>query len=178
VSLDQPLASYDVASGAQRGAHFTLYPNRLVLTGADSMETVPLAHLASVRVAFERDVNKLHWAIGLGIAALLLAMVAGPLQAWMADLSAKVAASAGRESLEAVLLAAFGAVGHLARLLSPLALVLTGIAAVLLAFFWIGHTTLTLAFAATERVCAVRGRNRQLMDFADLLGERLAGRKG
>ena len=178
MSLDQPLASYDVASGAQRGAHFTLYPNRLVLTGADSMETVPLAHLASVRVAFERDARKLHWAIGMGVAALLLAIVSGPLQAWMSDLSAKVAASAGRESLEAVLLAAFGAVGHLARLLSPLALVLTGIAAVLLAFFWIGHTTLTLAFAATERACAVRGRNRQLMDFADLLGERLAGRKG
>jgi len=44
-------------------------------------------------------------------------------------------------------------------------------------FFWLGQTTLTLSFAATERVCAVRGRDRQLVDFADLLGERLAVRK-
>jgi hypothetical protein len=177
VSIDQPLASYDIASGAQRGARFTLYANRLVFTGTDAMETVPLAHLAAVRVAFERDARKLHWAIGLGVAALVLALVSGPLQSWMTDLSSKVAASAGRESLEAVMLAVFGAVGHLARLMSPVALMLTAIAAVLLGFFWLGHTTLTLAFAATERSCAVRGRNRQLMDFADLLGERLAERK-
>lgn len=177
MSLDQPLAGYDVASGAQRGARYTLYANRLVIAGADAMETVPLVHLASVRVAFERDARKLNWAIGLGVAALALAATSAPLQAWMADLSSKVAASAGRESLEAVLLAAFGAVAHLARLMPPVALVLTAIAAALLVLFWLGHTTLTLAFAATERSCSVRGRNRQLVDFAELLGERLAERK-
>lgn len=31
----------------------------------DASETVPLVHLASVRVAFERDERKLHWPIGL-----------------------------------------------------------------------------------------------------------------
>jgi hypothetical protein len=95
----------------------------------------------------------------------------------MSELAAKVAASAGRESLEAVLIAVFGALAQLARLLFPLALLLGAGAIALLVFFWIGHTTLTLAFAATERACAVRGRDPQLVDFADLLGERLAARK-
>ena len=95
----------------------------------------------------------------------------------MADLYAKVAASAGRESLEAVLLAVFAALGHLARLMFPLALLMAAGAIALVVLFWIGQTTLTLAFAATERMCSVRGRNRQLEDFAELLGEHLAGRK-
>jgi hypothetical protein len=178
MSYDQPIAGYDISSGPQRGARFTLYDNRLVLAGADAMETVPLAHLASLRVAFERDARKLHWAVGLLIVALLLGALSSPLASWMQALQAKVSSNTSGESLEAVLLASFSAIGHLARLLVPVAWVLAALAAALLVFFWIGHTTLTLAFAATERVCAVRGRNRQLMDFADLLAERLAGRKG
>jgi uncharacterized Tic20 family protein len=177
VSIDQQLAGYDIASGPQRGARFALYANRLVLAGGDMVETIPLVHLASVRVAFERYARKLNWAIGLLVLALVFAVVSGPLRAWMMELSVKVAASAGRESLEAFLLAAFGAVAQLARLLFPLALILAAVAAALLALFWLGQTTLTLAFAATERVCAVRGRDPQLVDFADLLGERLSARK-
>jgi hypothetical protein len=176
VSIDQQLAGYDIASGvARRALHAVRQP-----PGAGwrrRAETIPLAHLASVRVAFERDARKLNWAIGLLALALVFAVVSGPLQAWMMDLSAKVGASAGRESLEAVLVAAFGAFAKLARLLFPLALVLAAGATALLVFFWLGQTTLTLAFAATERVCAVRGRDPQLADFADLLGERLATRK-
>jgi uncharacterized Tic20 family protein len=177
MSTDPAIAGYEIASGAQRGARLTLYANRLVLIGNDAMETIPLAHLASVRVAFERDARKLNWAVGLLMLAFLLAAISGPLQSWMMDLSAKVAASAGRESLEAVLVAVFGAMAQLARMLMPLALVFGAGAVALLVFFWLGHTTLTLAFAATERVCAVRGRDPQLVDFADLLGERLAARK-
>ena len=177
MSTDAPIAGYDVASGALRGSRLSLYSNRLVLHGGDATETIPLAQLASVRVAFERDARKLYWAIALCVLALALALISAPLQSWMADLYAKVAASAGRESLEAVLLAVFAALGHLARLMFPLALLMAAGAIALVVLFWIGQTTLTLAFAATERMCSVRGRNRQLEDFAELLGEHLAGRK-
>ena len=177
MSIDAPIAGYDVASGALRGSRLSLYSNRLVLHGGDATETIPLAQLASVRVAFERDARKLYWAIALCVLALALALISAPLQSWMADLYAKVAASAGRESLEAVLLAVFAALGQLARLMFPLALLLAAGAIALVVLFWIGQTTLTLAFAATERMCSVRGRNRQLEDFAELLGEHLAGRK-
>lgn len=177
MSLEQPIASYDIASGAQRGVHFTLYGNRLVLTGADAMETVPLAHLASVRVAFERDAHKLHWAIGLFVVATILIALSGPLQAWMQALTESAQRGSSDDSIKSVLLASFEAIRQFARLFTPVALLLFAGTAALVFFFWLGHTTLTLAFAATERVCAVRGRNRQLMDFADLLGEQLAGRK-
>jgi hypothetical protein len=174
--VDQPLAGYDIASGEQRGARFTLYANRLTLVGGETLETIPLAHIASVRVAFERDARKLNWAIGLSLLALVLALLSGPLQSWMQALAAKVAASGGG-SLESVLLACFNALAALARLFMPLALLLFAAAAALVFFFWLGQTTLRLSFAATERVCAVRGRDRQLVEFAELLGERLAARK-
>jgi hypothetical protein len=177
MSLDQPVTSFDVASGESRGGRYTLYPNRLVFAGGDIMETVPLAHLASVRVAFERDARKLNWAIGLLAVAFLLAVLSSPLQSWMTSLSAKVSTNPG-ESLEGVLLASFSAIGHLARLFVPTALIFAAGAAALVFFFWVGQTTLTLAFAATERLCVVRGRDSRLVEFAELLAEQLAARKG
>jgi hypothetical protein len=177
VSVDQPLAGYDVASGEQRGTRFTLYPNRLTLVGGEMLETIPLAHLASVRVAFERDARKLNWAIGLFIVALILAALSGPLQAWMHALAESAQKGSGDESIKSALLGSFQAIRQLARLFMPVALLMFAGAAALAFFFWLGQTTLRLSFAATERVCAVRGRDRQLVDFADLLGERLAARK-
>ena len=177
MSADQPIAGYDVASGAQRGARFTLYSNRVVLAGAGATETVPLAHLASVRIAFERDARKLAWAIALVIAALALGALSAPLDAWMQGLQARVSASGTGDSLESVLAACFSAIAHLARLFAPAAWLLGAGAAALLVFYGLGRTTLTLAFAATERACAVRGRDRRLEDFAELLADQLAARK-
>ena len=177
MSVDEIVAEYEVPSGAQRGARLTLYANRLVQHGGDAIETVPLSRLASVRVAFERDARKLNWAVALVVAALVLAAVSAPLHSWMAALAAKVGASGGRESLEAIMLASFSAIAHFARLLSPVALLLGALAVALLFLFWLGHTTLTLAFAATERACSVRGRNQGLFEFADLLSERLSALK-
>ena len=177
MSVDPPVASYDVASGALRGARLQLYANRLVLGGANVTETVPLAHLASVRIAFERDARKLGWAVGLLLAALVLGALSAPLAAWMQALQAKVSASSTGESLESVLLSSFSAIGHLARLFVPLAWLLGAGAGALLFFYWLGRTSLTLAFAATERVCAVLGRDARLTDFAELLGDQLAARK-
>jgi len=178
VSADQPIADYDVAGGAQRGARFTLYANRLVLAGPNVMETVPLAHLASVRITFERDARKLAWAIALVLLALALGALSAPLDGFMRALQAKVSAGGTGESLEAVLAACFSAAAHLARLFVPAAWLLAALAALLLAFYALGRSTLTLAFAATERACSVRGRDRRLQDFAELVSERLSEREG
>ncbi len=176
MSPDNSLAEFEIRSGAQRGSRLTLYENRLVYQGGDSMEAVPLAQLAAVGVAFERDPRKLNWAIALLALALLLAAVSGPLQSGAAALAAEIKAHAGRESLDAVLLASFSALGALARLLSPLAAVLAASAVALLLFFLLGRTTLTLSFAAVERVYAVRGRDRFLVEFAETVAERLAAK--
>lgn len=155
------------------GARLALYTNRLVLHGADAMESMPLAHLASVRVAFERDPRKLNWAIGLLVLALILASASGPLQAWMQALSGEVR-KGGAEFLKELLLASLGAIQHLARLFVPVALALFAGAAALLFFFWLGQTTLTLAFAAAERAFPVRGRNPLLVQFAEAVADQLA----
>jgi len=128
-----------------------------------------------VRVAFERDSRKLNWAVVLLAAALILAAVSGPLQSGAAALAAGVREQAGRESFDAVLISSFSALGALARLLPAVAAALTALAAALLVFFWLGLTTLTLSFAATEREFSVRGRNQLLFQFAETVAEQLAG---
>lgn len=173
MSLDNPLAEVEIRAGAR----LTLYANRLVHQGVDSMEAVPLAQLASVRIAFGRDERKLNWAVALLVSALLLALVSGPSQSGIAALTAGVKEHAGREALESVLLASFSALAGLARLLSPLAVVLAATAAALLVFFWLGATELTLAFGATERSYRVRGRNHFLAEFAHEVAEQIAARK-
>jgi len=173
VTPDDLLTEFDFGSGGR----LALYTNRVVLHGGDAMESVPLAQLASVRVAFERDSRKLNWAIGLSLAALVLAAMSGPLQAWMQTLSGEVR-KGGAELLAPVLLASFGAIQHLARLFVPIALALFAGAAALLFFFWLGQTTLTLSFAAVERAFPVRGRNPLLVQFAEAVAEQLAAPRG
>ena len=177
MSLDSPLAEFEIGSGAQRGSRLSLYANRLLHHGGDTLETVPLAQLAAVRVAFERDASKLNWAIGLLIVALVLAAISGPLQSWAASLATGVKEHARRESLDAVLLGVFNAMRGLAGLLPLLAAALAAGAVALLTFFWLGATVLTLSFAATERSYAVRGRNSLLLEFAHAVAEQLAQRK-
>jgi len=177
MSLDAPLADFEIGSGAHRGAHLTLYANRLLYQGSDAMETVPLAQLAAVRVAFARDARKLKWAIGLLIIALILAAISGPLQGWITSLAAGVRDNARREALDAVLLGTFSALRQFAGLLPLLAAALAAGAVALLIFFWLGVTELTLAFGATERSYAVWGRNRFLHDFALSVADQIAQRK-
>lgn len=174
MTIDTPLAEFEIASGTQRGSCLTLYANRLVRHGGDAMEAVPLAQLAAVRVAFERDARKLNWGIVLLVCALILAAVSGPLQGGIAALAANVKEHAGRESLDAMLLGTFSVLGGLARLLTPLAAAVAAGAAALLVFFWLGRTTLTLSFAAVERDYSVRGRNPLMIQFAELVAAQLA----
>jgi len=178
VTQDSPLAEFEFSSGAQAGSRLTLYDNRLAHHGGDAMETVPLAQLASVRVAFEREPGKLNWAIGLLVLALILVAVSGPLLSGVTALAAGIKEHSGRESLDSVLLASFSMIAAFARMLPMLAAVLAAIAAALAALFWMGLTTLTLSFAATERYYAVRGRNPLLIQFAELVAAQLAARKG
>src|SRR6185295_8053551 len=125
---ENPLAEYEFGSGALRGSRLTLYASRLVHVGGESMETVPLAQLAAVGVAFERDPRKLNWAVGLLVAALLLALASGPLQGMIGSLAAGVKEHAGRESLDSVLLTTFSVLGGLARMFMPLAAALAAVA--------------------------------------------------
>jgi hypothetical protein len=175
---DAPLAEFYFGGGALRGSQLTLYANRIVLQGAGAMETVPLAHLASVRVAFEREPRKLNWMIGLALVALVLAVMAGPLQGWADAAAAQVVEHTRSESggggIPAALIVTFRALGGLASVLPAAAAALGAWAAALAVLYWLGLTRLTLSFGATERVYAVRGRDPLLREFAESVGKQLA----
>src|SRR2546427_4982611 len=86
------ITRFDFAAGGLRGTHLTLYPNCLVHRGYAHLETLPLASIASVRVAFERDERKLGWGAALVIIALLLLGIAAPLAAFAGSAAAELAA--------------------------------------------------------------------------------------
>jgi hypothetical protein len=172
MSADDPQAEFDLKDGSR----LTLYANRVVHEGGGALEIVPLGRLAAVRVAFERDARHLNWAIALIAVALILYAVASPLQESFAKLAAGLKEHPGRESLDGVLLASFSALAGLSRMLSPIAAVLGAVAAALVGLFWLGSSRLTLCFGAIERSYAVRGRNRELIGFAEAVAERLAAR--
>src|SRR5437016_13883025 len=86
------ITRFDVAAGGLRGTHLTLYPNCLVHRGYAHLETLPLASIVSVRVAFDRDERKLGWGAALVIIALLLLGIATPLDALAGGAAAALAA--------------------------------------------------------------------------------------
>jgi len=166
------LARFDFTNGEQRGSHLTLYANCLVHRGDAHLETLPLATITSVRVAFERGAALLGWTLVLLIAAILMLLIASPVSNLAAGAAADLAGS-GNHGVARSLYGLFRAIEAVANALpvAALAAVLGGGA--LAGFGWLGNTVLTLTFASAERVYAVRGRDTRLLDFAEAVSERV-----
>jgi hypothetical protein len=169
--MSAPVASFELKDGTQ----LMLFPNRVVHDGGGLLELVPLAHLASVRVAFERDQRMLNRAGVLFVIAFFLLLISGPLLNWSVGTAAQIV---GNDSLQSVLRTSLGALAGFARLLPWIAALLAAGGAALAAIFVIGATVLTLSFGAAERSFAMRGRNRPLVEFAEVIGEHLARQSG
>src|SRR3979490_643133 len=170
------ITRFDFAAGGLRGTHLTLYPNCLVHRGYAHLETLPLASIASVRVAFERDERKLGWGAVLVIIALLLLGIPAPPAARVAAFAGGAAvelAAGGTQGVGRALQGLFRAIEALANALPLLAMVvvLGGIALGVLG--WLGSTTRALTLAGVERVYPIRGRDPRLLDFAEALSERV-----
>src|SRR5690606_26755203 len=152
------------------------YPACLVHRNGENRETVPLAAIASLRVAFARDARKLGWGVALAIAGLLTFAIAGPLGS-LADGAVADLAGAGNEGVAAALLALFRFLGGVAALLpvAGLACLVGGAALVVLG--WMGSTVLVLDLAGAQRSCPGRGRNAALFDFSEAVSERLVSLK-
>jgi hypothetical protein len=170
------LARLDFAHGALRGTHLVLYVNCLVHRGEEQVETLPLAGVAAMRVAFERDRRKLGWAGGLFVAALVLFVLSGPVSSLAGAAATEIAASGG-QGVARVLHAVFRFLEALGNALpvAGFACLLGGIA--LGALGWLGTTTLTLHLSGTERAYAVRGHDTKLLDFSEALAEKLMSLK-
>jgi hypothetical protein len=166
------LTRFDFTNGEQRGSHLTLFPNCLVHRGDSHLETLPLATITSVRVAYERNGSLLGWGLTLLFTAIVLLLLAAPL-AGMAGAAAADLATVGNPGVGKALYNVFRIFEALANALpiAALAAVLGGGA--LAGFGWLGNTILTLTFAGAERVFTVRGRNTRLLDFSEAVAERL-----
>ncbi|MDH4095188.1 MAG: hypothetical protein OEV81_10435 [Betaproteobacteria bacterium] len=173
MALETPIASFQFSNGPLRGTQLALYAARLLHQGAGQMESITLSAVAAVRVGFERDVARITWGGVLIVAAALLFLAAGPLSGLAADAAAEIT---GKNAVAQLLRGTLHALGALASVLPA-----AGVAALLgggalAAFGWIGMTTVVLSLPAAERAYSVRGQSRMLVDFAELLAERVAQR--
>jgi hypothetical protein len=168
-----PLTRFEFTSGAERGSHLALYPRCLVHRSDSELETVPLAAIASLRVAFLRDSRKLRWGVVLVVFALLLLAIAGPLGSLAAE-SANDMGSAGTQGVARALYGLFRFLEAVASLMPAAALACALGGAALAIYGWRGTTILTLALGGGERSYRVRGRDTLLLDFAESVSERLA----
>jgi len=170
------ITRYDFTSGALRGTHFTLYATCLTHRGDTHLETLPLAAIASLRVAYERNARRIGWGVALLIVALVLFTVSGPLAEFAGNRAADMVKPDANAVMNALhgLFVFFGAVAKALPFIGTF-IALGGIA--LGVFGWIGSTTLVLDLAGSERAYPVRGRNPGLLDFSEAVCERLMSLK-
>jgi hypothetical protein len=165
------ITRFDFDQGALRGSSMTLYATCLVHRSDFQLETLPLAALSSVRVAFARNERRIGWGGALIVLALVMVAISGPLATISGSAAAEV--STGATGVAAALHGFFRILESVARTL-PLLAAAAGLGgAALAALGWLGGTSLTLTFAGGERVYPVRGRNTRLLDFTEAVAERL-----
>ena len=165
------LARFDFRSGAYRGSQLTLYPRCLVHRSESQLETVPLARVTAIKVSFKRDTTKLGWGIAGVIGALLLLALSAPLGGFAHGAAQEMVANG--QGVARALYSLFRFIELIAAVLPALALAGAVAGAMLAVLGWRGSSTLTLSLGGTERVYRVRGRDRLLLDFAEMAAERL-----
>jgi hypothetical protein len=174
MALETPIATYPFLTGPLRGTQLSLFASRLLHQGAGQMESIALSAIAAVRVGYERNFRKIAWGVVLVLLAALLFAIAGPLSGAAAEAAAEIN---GANSIARLLRGTLLVLGALASILpaAGVASLLGGGA--LAAFGWIGTTTMVLSLPSSENAYPVRGQNRTLVDFAELLAERIAQQK-
>jgi len=171
MALETPIASFDFNSGSQRGTQLSLYGARLLHHGIGQMDSMALSAIAAVRVGYERDLRRIGWGAGLALLAVFLFAVSGPLTSVAVEAAAEVS---GGNAVAQLLRATLHVLGALASLLPAAGVASLIGGGALAAFGWIGTTTLVLSLPGADRAYAVRGQSRMLVDFAELLAERVA----
>jgi len=167
-SAGAPIGRFDLRGGG----HLTLYRGCVVERSPSHFETLPIANIVAVRVSFERDRRRLGWGVALVVMALAMFAISGPLGAFAGGAAADVGGAA-TQGVARALLMLFRFFEAAASLLPALALASALGGAALGVLGWRGSTVLSMSLAGTERAYASRGQDKLLLDFAELVGERL-----
>jgi hypothetical protein len=166
------ITRYAFTSGLLRGTYLTLHPTCLVHRSDNHLETLPLAGITALRVAFQRDTRKLGWGIALIVIALLLLAIAGPLGGFASGAAGEMAA-AGAQGVARGLQGFFRLVEAVASVMPVAALACVIGGGALCALGWMGATQLLVSLPGAERLYTARGRDSALLDFAEAFSERL-----
>lgn len=170
-SSQAALTRFEFTSGRLRGSQLLLYPRSLLHRSDGHLETMPLSRVTAMRVSFARHPRRLGWGIALVVLALLLLAIAAPLGSVAHGAGQEMATSG--QGVARALYSFFRLIELLAALLPALALACALGGAALGVFGWRGSTTLTIVLAGAERVYSARGRDTLLLDFAEMVSERL-----
>lgn len=165
------LMRFDFRSGTDRGSQLMLYPRCLVHRSDSQLETVPLSRVTAVKVSFKRNPRRLGWGIGCVAMALLLLAISAPLGSFAHGAAQEMTANA--QGVARALYSLFRFTETLAALLPAIALAGAIGGAMLAVLGWRGLTTLTLTLGGAERAYSVRGRDTRLLDFSEMVAERL-----
>lgn len=166
------------------GATAVLTDRRLVVAGRGLEQSLPLVHIAVVRVRFERAFGAIALGAALLVAALLLFSITSPLRTLILNQSVGLEPAASQEratnpdgaggiavAVQRVLEGAAGVV-----VVFPVAgwlLLLAGLARIVLGA--IGRTVVTVAAGGAEVEFSKRGNSRALQDFVAEVGRQLPG---
>jgi len=166
-----PLTRFDFRSGLQRGAQLMLYPRCLVHRSDAEVETVPLARVTALKVAFARNPRRLGWGAALLVVALVLLALSGPVGRLAHEAAQEMTASG--QGVARALYSLFRFIELVGALLPAIALATAIGGAALAVLGWRGTTTLTLVLGGSERAYSVNGRDTLLLDFAEMAAERM-----
>lgn len=176
-----------IAETPLAGATVVLTDRRLVVSGRGLEESLPLAHIAVVRVRFERAFGGIALGAALIVAALILFSITSPLRTLILNQSVGLEPAASQEraanaggaggiavAVQKILETTAGIVG-----VFPVAgwlLLIVGIARIALGV--IGRTVVTVAAGGAEVEFARRGNSAPLQDFVAEIGRQLPGPPG
>jgi hypothetical protein len=161
-----------------------LTDRRLVVTGRDLEQSLPLAHMALVRVRFERLVGAVMFGLGCLLAAAVLFAVASPLRTLLFNQSVALEPAASEEraasahgggGIASGMQRILGALASIVRLFPAAAwlLLLSGLAKIALGI--LGRTVVTVAAGGSEVEFSRRGNSRPLHEFVAEVGRHLPG---
>lgn len=173
-----------LAEAALGGGTAVLTGRRLAIAGRAGEQSVALAHVAAVRVRYERAAGAIAFGAVLVAMALVLFAVTAPLRTLILNQSVGLQAAASQEraaspdgaggiavgvqtvlETAAGIVRAFPVVGWL--------LLLVGLARIVLGA--IGQTIVTIAAGGAEVTFSRRGNSRHLHDFVAEVGRQLPG---
>jgi hypothetical protein len=159
-----------------------LTDRRVVVTGRNFEQSLPLVHISLVRVRFEHIAGNFVFAAIAILVALILLAVASPARSFLLSQATALepAAQAERDNAEGHEVAQgmqrlVGAAAAIVRMLPALGWLLLLVAAAKIALGILGRTVVTLAASGGEVDFAKRGHDRALHDFIAEVGRQLPG---